>query len=256
MRAIIPIPAFSDNYIWLIRDGRKAVVVDPGEAEPVLATLGELGLDLEAILLTHHHPDHVDGVAALRAARGGEVFAPEPLVARFGGTALRGGELVEFADMDLSLEVLAVPGHTLDHLAFFGAGLLFCGDTLFAAGCGRLFEGTPAQMYASLRALAALPGKTRVCCAHEYTLANLRFARHVEPENETLAAREREALDRSAQGLPTLPSALELEVMSNPFLRCHEPALTAAVSRHRDEALLDPVAVFAALRTWKDGFRA
>ena len=189
---LTPVPAFDDNYLWLLDNGREALVVDPGDAAPVLAALDARGLTLAGILLTHHHGDHVGGVDALRAHLRGPVYGPageklpEP-VAR-----LRGGDVIEL--LGLRLAVLDVPGHTAGHIAYFAAvvpggdPLLFCGDTLFSAGCGRLFEGTPAQMHASLQSLAALPGATRVCCAHEYTLSNLRFAREVDPGNAALAA--------------------------------------------------------------------
>jgi len=256
MRAIIPIPAFSDNYIWLLHDGHHAALVDPGDADPALDALSRLGLKLEAVLLTHHHPDHVGGVPALLDATSAQIYASERLVAQYGGMPLRGGERVHLARPELVFDVLAVPGHTNDHLAFHGEGALFCGDTLFAAGCGRLFEGSAEQMHSSLISLSALPGETKVYCAHEYTIANLRFARAVEPGNERLAMREREAIDLRARALPTVPSTLESELATNPFLRCGEPAVAMAASRHAGRDLRDPVAVFAALRSWKDGFRA
>lgn len=254
---LIPLPAFADNYIWLLHDGHRAVVVDPGDAEPVLQALQRYALRLEAILVTHHHPDHVGGVSALRAATGAHVYGParEAVPAPF--EPLRGGDSITVLGSPLT--VLDVPGHTAGHIAYYGANaaggpLLFCGDTLFSGGCGRLFEGTPAQMLASLDALAALPGATRVCCAHEYTLANLRFALAVEPANADLAAYAARCEALRAQQSPTLPSTLGLECRINPFLRSRTPAVRAAV-RARLPVDDDEVAVFAALRQWKNEFK-
>lgn len=253
---IIPIPAFTDNYIWMVHNGQHALVVDPGDARPVQATLQGLGLHLEAILVTHHHADHTGGVAELRTHYGAQVFGParervpEPL------TRLQGGDTVNA--LLQSFQVIDVPGHTAGHIAYYssalaGAPALFCGDTLFSAGCGRLFEGTPTQMLASLQALAALPDATRVYCTHEYTLSNLRFARTVDPHNPDLARYERHAQTLRAQGIPTLPSTLGLERQINPFLRTREPALIAS-ARHFDASVQDEVGVLAALRQWKNQF--
>lgn len=254
MRAIIPIPAFSDNYIWLIHDGRHAALVDPGDAAPAFATLAALRLELRVILLTHHHPDHVGGAAELAAATGAAVYGPSRTACGTTFHALAGDERVALDAPELALEVLAVPGHTRDHLAYYGTGVLFCGDTLFAGGCGRLFEGSPAQMFSSLERLASLPEDTLVFCAHEYTLANLRFARRVEPGNAALAAREMAERARRERALPTLPSTIGLERATNPFLRCQEPAVIAAASAAAGQLLAEPVAVFAALRAWKGRF--
>ena len=258
MLDVIPVPAFADNYLWLVRglaDGQRAAVVDPGAAEPVMQALAAHGLALDTILVTHHHADHVGGVVNLAEATGATVFGPAgeslPLVHR----RLRGGDRVELARLGLCFDVLDVPGHTAGHIAYCGHGALFCGDTLFSGGCGRLFEGTPAQMLASLDALAALPDETRVYCAHEYTLSNLRFALEVERGNDDLAAYAREATRRRERAEPTLPSTIGLEKRINPFLRSRAATVRAAAEAHAGAALDTPVAVFAEIRRWKDGFR-
>ena len=254
---LIPLPAFDDNYLWLLHDGTKALVVDPGDAGPVLQALQQHGLQLETILVTHHHADHVGGVDALRNATGAKVWGPafETIPEPVG--RLAGGDSVQA--MGLQFQVLDVPGHTSGHIAYYcadmdGAPLLFCGDTLFSGGCGRLFEGTPAQMLASLDALAKLPGNTRVCCTHEYTLSNLRFARAVEPGNQALQdySQRCEAL-RAAQQ-PTLPSRIDTELAINPFLRTRQAAVMQAALQ-RDAQATDEVAVFAAIRQWKNNFQ-
>ncbi|MDI1245042.1 MAG: hydroxyacylglutathione hydrolase [Rhodoferax sp.] len=253
---LIPIPAFNDNYIWMLHDGHRALVVDPGDAQPVLAALTQHELTLDSILVTHHHGDHTGGVDVLRQRTGAQVYGPatedmpEPL------RRLVNGDVITL--LGLRLEVLLVPGHTTGHIAYWGQvpgadPVLFCGDTLFSAGCGRLFEGTPAQMLASLTRLAALPDATRVCCAHEYTLGSLRFALAVEPDNADLLAYQKHAQALRQQLLPTLPSSIGLEKAVNPFLRTHLPSLVHAVQQI-DPNAHDPVAVFAALRTWKDKF--
>jgi hydroxyacylglutathione hydrolase len=254
---LIPLPAFADNYIWMLHDGRRALVVDPGDPQPVLVALHTLGLALDAILVTHHHPDHTGGVKALREATGAPVFGPwlEPMPEPL--TRLKEGD--PLVALGLTFKVLEVPGHTAGHIAYYceaaaGAPLLFCGDTLFSAGCGRLFEGTPAQMLASLDRLAALPEATRVCCAHEYTLSNLKFARAVDPQNEAL-----QRYTDSAQALrnahqATLPSTIGLERQINPFLRSRQPALIRAAQSF-DAQAQDAVSTFAALRQWKNQFQ-
>lgn len=254
---MIPLPAFTDNYIWLLHDGRRALVVDPGDAQPVLDALQQQGLELEAILVTHHHPDHVGGVDAVREATGAKVYGPareripEPLA------RLQGGDAVSV--LGLRFEVIDVPGHTAGHIAYYcaqmdGAPLLFCGDTLFSGGCGRLFEGTPAQMLASLDALAALPGDTRVCCTHEYTLSNLRFARAVEPANAELIHYQAQCEARRARNEPTLPSSLALELQINPFLRTRQRTVIQAAQAF-DAGARDETGVFAAIRQWKNQYK-
>jgi hydroxyacylglutathione hydrolase len=258
---LLTLPAFNDNYIWMLHDGRSALVVDPGDAAPVVAALTLHGLTLTDILVTHHHGDHVGGLAELlRHAPGAAVHGPAGEAMPVPVIPLREGD--RFEALGVAWRVIDVPGHTAGHIAFFAdrqpalpdAPLLFCGDTLFSGGCGRLFEGTPAQMLDSLTRLAALPGDTRVCCAHEYTLSNLRFARAVEPDNAELAAHEATCLALRAASQPTVPSRLGLERQINPFLRTHEASVIAA-AQARGAAQDDPVAVFAAIRSWKNDHR-
>ncbi len=251
---IEPVPAFRDNYLWLLHSGRRAAVVDPGDAAPVLRALEARQLHLEAVLVTHHHADHVGGVAALVQAHGAHVFGPAHSPVAQIDTRLQGGDTITVLDQPFT--VLDVPGHTLDHIAYWCAPLaaLFCGDTLFAGGCGRIFEGTPAQMYASLARIAALPDDTGVYCAHEYTLSNLRFAVAVEPGNADLLQRQRDCEQLRAHGEPTVPSTLAMERASNPFLRCAQATVREAVQGHSPGTPSDPAAVFAALRAWKDRF--
>ena len=245
------IPAFKDNYIWLLRQGPRAFVVDPGDAAPVLARLQADGLRLEGILITHHHADHQGGIAELTAHSPAEVYAPANESITGCTRPLRGGECIEVLGQAVS--VLAVPGHTLGHLAYYAPGALFCGDTLFGAGCGRLFEGTPAQMAASLDRIAALPDDTRVYCAHEYTEMNLRFALAVEPDNAALQARVAKVQVQRAAGLPSVPSTLAEEKATNPFLRCGEATVIEQGLQH---AAVDrsKTASFAAIRGWRNNF--
>jgi hydroxyacylglutathione hydrolase len=255
---LIPLPAFQDNYLWLLHDGGRALVVDPGDARPVLEHLERTGLQLEAILVTHHHPDHIGGVDALREATGARVWGPARERIPQPVTPLADGDRIEV--LGIPFEVIDVPGHTAGHIAYYaaqvdGAPLLFCGDTLFSGGCGRLFEGTPAQMLSSLSRLAALPGATRVCCTHEYTLGNLKFAVQVDPGNTDLAQYRRECEALREKGQPTLPSSIALERRINPFLRTREPAVAQAAHGYNAADPSDEVAVFAAIRQWKNEFR-
>jgi len=257
---ITGIPAFNDNYLWLIRQGTLAAVVDPGDATPVLASLQQQRLQLRAILLTHHHKDHVGGVLELVERTGATVFGPAGEKLPHCDRRLVQGDRVALPELDLDLEVLDVPGHTAGHIAYAGraAGvepLVFCGDTLFASGCGRLFEGTPQQMKASLDKLAALPGKTRIYCAHEYTLSNLAWATAVEPDNPSLQVWHQQARHLRDQSQPTVPTTLDLERQVNPFLRAGVPEVAAAAAAHAGKPLADAVEVFAALREWKNNFR-
>jgi hydroxyacylglutathione hydrolase len=260
---LIALPAFTDNYIWLLHNGQRAVVVDPGDADVVLRSLAALSLQLDTILVTHHHADHTGGVAQLREATGAKVFGParetmpEPI------RRLDGGDTVQA--LGLQFDVIDVPGHTAGHIAYYcaaptshstdqSAPILFCGDTLFSGGCGRLFEGTPAQMLASLSQLAALPAHSRVCCTHEYTLSNLRFARAVEPGNTLLAQYQADCIALRERGDITLPSSIARELQINPFLRSTAPDVVAA-AQHFDPTATDTLGVFTAIRQWKNQFQ-
>jgi len=253
MFEIIRIPAFKDNYIWLLRKGASVVVVDPGDARPVLEVLERENLSLTSILITHHHADHQGGVASLLAHYPADVFGPATESITALTQPLRGGETIVLESLGVEFQILAVPGHTRGHIAYYGAGTLFCGDTLFAAGCGRLFEGTPRQMYDSLTRLAALPEQTAVYCAHEYTEANLRFALAVEFGNRHLRQRVDEVVVARAKGWATVPSTMALEKATNPFLRCNEPEIVAS-AQGRVAKANDALAVFTVLREWKDNF--
>ncbi len=251
---IVPLSAFKDNYIWTMRAGGHAAVVDPGDERPVRDYLAREGLRLAAILATHHHPDHVGGIEELALEWRVPVFGPkgEPIPALT--HPLAEGDTVRIPQLDAAFAVLDIPGHTRAHVAYYGAGALFCGDTLFACGCGRLFEGTAEQMVRSLEKLAALPEETRVYCGHEYTLANIAFALAVDPGNAALRALERRARASRAAGRPTLPTTLGEERAANPFLRCAEPAVIESANKYLGARAADPVRVFAALREWKNRF--
>lgn len=257
MPTVLHACAFEDNYIWLLQGDatNRVAVVDPGDAEPVLALLARNGLQLAAILCTHHHGDHVGGVEGLLSREPVPVYGPP---ARIGTVdhPVRDGERVDLDPIGLSLTAIEVPGHTRDHVAFVGEGLLFCGDTLFSAGCGRLFEGTPAQMHRSLARLAELPPDTAVYCGHEYTIGNLRFALAVEPDNPAAREHLRECERRRAQDRPTLPSTIGLERRINPFLRTSEPQVRAAAEARAGRWLPTEADVFGEIRRWKDVFRA
>ena len=254
--SLVALPAFDDNYIWMLHDGKRALVVDPGDADVVFEALKRLSLRLETILVTHHHIDHTGGVDALRDTTGAMVFGPltetmpEPI------RRLEGGDKVQA--MGLNFDVIDVPGHTSGHIAFYAdsadsAPLLFCGDTLFSGGCGRLFEGTPAQMLDSLTKLASLPSHTRVCCTHEYTLSNLKFASAVEPNNAALIHYQAECVALREAKVPTLPSTIAKELQINPFLRSEQAEVVHA-AQQLDPTATDAVAVFTAIRQWKNNF--
>lgn len=256
---IIPIPAFNDNYLWLIHNQRKAIVVDPGDAVPVINTLKKLNLELQTILITHHHQDHIGGVdLLLRTYPNLEVFAPKFEQYSFAHKAVSEPEQLYLGDWISSAKVIDVPGHTLGHVAYYiehqieqqTQQWLFCGDTLFGAGCGRLFEGTPAQMMASLQKLTALPASTQVYCTHEYTLHNINFALTLEPGNPSLVKRQHDAKALLAAGQPTLPSTLALELATNPFLRSHMPEIQATM--HMETA--DSLQTFSAIRALRNSY--
>lgn len=251
---IDPISAFKDNYIWALRNDRSVAVVDPGDARPVQEYLARERLELAAILATHHHADHVGGVSALIAARnrGIPVYGPKGEPISTLTHPVVGGDRVAIPELDIEFDVLDIPGHTRAHIAYYGSKMVFCGDTLFACGCGRVFEGTPAQMHASLQKLAKLPEATLAYCGHEYTLANTGFARNVEPGNAALAERE-DTLTRERK-LPTLPTTIGRERATNPFLRCEYAEVAQSAARHPGKALTDPVEVFAAIRDWKNKY--
>ncbi len=255
MMQIHAVPAFEDNYLWVVEDGRHAAVVDPGDEHPVQAFLEARGLQLTAILATHHHGDHVGGLEWLANRWKCEVFGPAGEKIDGLTTRLREGDRLAVPGLDLALEVLDVPGHTAGHIAYVGPDVVFCGDTLFACGCGRLFEGTPAQMLQSLGKLARLPGATRVYCAHEYTMSNIRFALAVEPGNAKLAARQARDAALRAKNIPTVPSTIADELDTNPFLRWASPEVIASASARAGRPLATPVEVFTAVREWKNTFR-
>jgi len=257
MLNIQPIAAFTDNYIWLLSDPQthQAFVVDPGDATPVLAALEQQKLELAGILVTHHHFDHVGGVKALCDAFKPVVYGPHNQAIENIDERLGSGDAIEVLGMDFA--VLEVPGHTLDHIAYVHRSqtpVVFCGDTLFAGGCGRLFEGSPAMMLQSLQSLAALPPATRVYCAHEYTLANLAFAHAVEPENSALTERIERAQATRNRGEPTVPSNIGLELATNPFLRCNLPEFKASLQQQGKLEGASTVDVFTTVRGWKDNF--
>jgi hydroxyacylglutathione hydrolase len=255
MIEITGLHAFEDNYIWLVKNpgSSRAVAVDPGDEAPVLAWLRQHGCQLSAILITHHHYDHVGGITELQQAYPEvEVYGPANESIRGMTHPLREGERPRIAGLDAAFRVLEVPGHTLGHIAYFGEGVLFCGDTLFAAGCGRVFSGTFEQLSDSLRRIAALPGDTQVYCAHEYTLANLGFAEWVEPANPDLAKRIKREQEKRAVGAATVPSRLRDELLTNPFLRTDQLTVAKAAEEAAGRSLPTPREVFTALRQWKD----
>jgi hydroxyacylglutathione hydrolase len=257
MLDIWPIPVFSDNYVWVLqRENDPGVtVVDPGDGVAVLAALEKRGLSPTAVLVTHHHADHIGGLDEIVERDELPVFGPATEQISEMNHPLSGGDRAPLPDLGIELEVIDVPGHTAGHVASGGPGFLLSGDTLFAGGCGRVFEGTPAQMYDSLRKLAAYPADTRVYCAHEYTLSNLAFALAVEPDNENLQRRITAASDLRDRGEPTVPSTLDEEHRTNPFLRCHVDTVATAAARQSGATPTSEVEVFAAVRAWKDGWR-
>ena len=261
MLEVTPIKAFYDNYLWLFQrpESHDCVIVDPGDAEPVLQFLRENRLNLVAIFITHHHADHTGGIEKLLKEYDIPVYGPDSAnIPTISHPVKEGSQIKMFGE---TFEVIEIPGHTLDHIAYYTPGnkdeeqpVLFCGDTLFAGGCGRVFEGTHPMMYKSLQKLAQLPPETRVFCAHEYTMANLDFAIAVTPENDTLKKRIQRDRDKREHDQPTVPSSIKVELATNPFLRCEDPEIIAAAQRHSGRSSHRPDDVFAAIRSWKDFF--
>lgn len=255
MLTITPLPAFRDNYIWTLHDAHFAVVVDPGDASPVLEFLDTQHLKLIAILVTHHHHDHTDGITdLLNAVPGCPVYGPRNETITGVDHLVSENNVITIPELNISLSVWDIPGHTQGHIAYLGASGVFCGDTLFGAGCGRLFEGTPAQLHHSLQRISRLPPATQVFCTHEYTEANLRFALHLEPDNATIQQRQASTATLRARGQPSLPSTIALENASNPFLRCAISEVRQHAEGHAGHSLADELAVFTELRAWKNSF--
>lgn len=265
MIEILPIPVLRDNYVWMLHrtDSSHVVLVDPGEAAPVLTAIQQRAWQLQAILVTHHHLDHIGGVEDILRHHPVPVYGPASEHIGCVSEGLDEMKNTRLAGVDFDLTVLAVPGHTRGALAYYmretiadsgASGLVCSGDTLFAAGCGRIFEGTAEQMFASLQRFTDLPEDTLLCCGHEYTCANLHFAAAVEPGNSAVLQRLTRATAQRAADLPTVPAALRLESESNPFLRCHEASVQASVAAHAEQRPTNVVETFAALRAWKDNF--
>jgi hydroxyacylglutathione hydrolase len=260
--SVLHADAFEDNYIWLVtqdrpdnKSTRPTIIIDPGDEDPVLEKIAQENLAPVAILCTHHHPDHVGGASALAREFNIPVYGPRAENIQAVTNPLDEGDHLTFPDLGLEFAVMAVPGHTRGHIAYYTPGMLFCGDTLFSAGCGRLFEGPAEQMLDSLTRLAALPGDTRVYCAHEYTAANLRFATTVEPDNQAVLEKIMEVSDLRQKNSPSLPSRIDIEKQITPFLRSSLPMVNKAAGAHAGRTLTDPLATFTELRRWKDHFR-
>ncbi|MBP7483864.1 MAG: hydroxyacylglutathione hydrolase [Aquabacterium sp.] len=257
---LLALPAFTDNYIWMIHNGQEALVVDPGDASPVIQTLNQNGLKLKAILVTHRHADHIAGIAALQPYLDGPIYGPESLQNSGVNHPVYEGDQITFGP--LTFHVWETPGHTAEHLSFFceqlmlahqSTPVLFCGDTLFSAGCGRVFDGHPELLWQSLNRLAQLPEQTKICPAHEYTLSNLDFAEAAEPSNPALHTHRQHCLNLRGRHLPTLPTTLLVERQINPYLRLTEPEIISQARMH-GATTEQPEAVFIALRAWKNTF--
>ncbi len=260
--AVLHADAFEDNYIWIVTSSKPtpgmstpAIIVDPGDSDPVFSLLENENLQPAAIFCTHHHGDHVEGAPDIADRTQIPVYGPAKEKIRAVTHPVDDDDLIEIEALNIRFKVLAVPGHTNGHIAFYGEGMLFCGDTLFSAGCGRVLGGTHEALLESLKIIARLPGDTAIYCAHEYTMSNLRFARAVEPNNQDLLEYESEVEGWRAQHQPSLPSRLDRELMFNPFLRCDSEAVRQAVEQHEGRPISDELAVFTALRQWKDRFR-
>jgi hydroxyacylglutathione hydrolase len=256
MYQVTPISAFSDNYIWMLSDAEHAVVVDPGDAEPVIKALQDTGKKLAAILITHHHSDHTGGVDQLVKEYGVTVYGPENSKYKGITKPLNDGESIEL--FNTQFVVKAVPGHTLDHICYFNqqaqSSQIFCGDTLFLAGCGRVFEGSMQQMLTAMNYFKTLPLQTKVYCTHEYSLSNLAFAQAVEPNNLQIQETIYRCKELREKNIPTLPSTMDVELLINPFLRCEEPSVKEGVVGQSEKELNSDLAVFSALRNWKNNF--
>lgn len=248
------IPAFNDNYIWLLINpsNRKAVCVDPGDASVVIDHLKKQQLDLVGILVTHHHWDHTGGISELVKYYQPKVYCSYRNNIPQRTHALHNNDVISIPNLEIELNILEIPGHTLDHICFYAEGMLFCGDTLFAAGCGKVFEGTMAEMYNSLLKISHLPDATQIYCGHEYTLNNLKFASLVEPDNAAIKNRLAEIQNLRDQNKITLPSTLSIEKQTNPFLRCHLPSLQKAASNYSGKTITDPITTFTIIREWKN----
>ncbi|MCB1936209.1 MAG: hydroxyacylglutathione hydrolase [Nitrosomonas sp.] len=255
---IHPLPALRDNYIWIIHDTVHAAIVDPGDATPAMAFLQTQGLQPIAILITHHHSDHTGGNRQLLEQFDVPVYGPTQENISSITHPVQEGDTIQLQSLALTLNIIEIPGHTRGHIAYYGSSqqksILFCGDTLFSCGCGRIFEGTPQQMFDSLQKLAALPAHTQVYCTHEYTLGNMSFARTVEPGNDDLRQLEIRAKQLRQRNLPTLPTDIATEKACNPFLRCQYPEIINSVKQHTGKTLSEPVEVFTELREWKNVF--
>jgi hydroxyacylglutathione hydrolase len=256
MLEITPIQALKDNYIWLIihRNSKQCMIVDPSESEPIIKELQEKSLQLRGILITHHHWDHTKGIEKILNYQQVPVYGPKQESIQFCSNPLQEGDILKESEDSFTFSILDIPGHTKGHIAYYGSGALFSGDTLFTAGCGRAFEGTMQQLFDSLNKLANLPLGTLIYCGHEYTVKNLLFASQVEPNNRKIQERLLQARQMREQGLPTVPATLALEKKTNPFLRTQEPEVIASAERYMGKKLQQPLEVFTAIRRWKDDF--